>query len=84
VNREDELKIARAWLRWRRTQTTLSNDVYMNFVQAFVRNDEHLQSLNVFEVLDVLVNAEIVCGVSGYRDDLVALNSRSESQAEPA
>ncbi len=70
MNREDERRIASAWLKWLGSQPMrhtdeLTNETYMIFVQTYVRDNPRFRGLNVYEILDVMVNAELVCPVRG-------------------
>jgi hypothetical protein len=57
MTKHDENALVRAWVAWR-TDRHVKDDSYIEFFDAQVRSNPRFASLHVFEVLDVLVNAE--------------------------
>jgi hypothetical protein len=57
MTRHDENALVHAWVAWRAGRE-VKDDSYIDFFDAQIRNNPRFASMHVFEVLDVLVNAE--------------------------
>lgn len=57
MTRHDENALVHAWVAWR-TGRDVKDDSYIEFFDAQIRDNPRFRSTHVFEVLDVLVNAE--------------------------
>ncbi len=57
MTRHDENALVHAWVAWR-TGRDVKDDSYIEFFDAQVRNNPRFARMHVFEVLDVLVNAQ--------------------------
>ena len=57
MTREDRSALLTAWLAWRAGRV-MSNQTCMDFVDSVVRREPRFAAIHVFEILDLLVNAE--------------------------
>jgi hypothetical protein len=57
MTRHDENALVHAWVAWR-SGREVRDDSYIEFFDAQIRNNPRFASMHVFEVLDVLVNAQ--------------------------
>ena len=57
MTRDDEAAIVSKWLAWR-VGKRVSNDLYLEFYETQVRTDKALKRIHVFDVLDLVVNAD--------------------------
>lgn len=57
MTREDRSALLRAWLAWS-SGRAMSNQTCMDFVDEVVRRESRFATIHVFEILDLLVNAE--------------------------
>ncbi len=57
MTKHDENALVHAWVAWRQGRN-IRDDAYIEFFDAEIRNNPRFRTTHVFEVLDVLVNAE--------------------------
>ena len=57
MTREDRSALLMAWLALRAGRV-MSNQTCMDFVDSVVRREPRFAAIHVFEILDLLVNAE--------------------------
>ncbi len=57
MTREDRSALLRAWLAWS-SGRVMSNQTCMDFVDDVIRREPRFAAIHVFEILDLLVNAE--------------------------
>ena len=56
MNRQEETAVVHAWEAWRRGRT-LRDEEYLEFFDEQIRGNPRYRGVQVFEVLDVLLNA---------------------------
>ena len=69
MTRDDESTIVSRWQKWR-VGKRISNDTYLEFFETKVQSDPAFAHIHVFDVLDLLVNADC------YARDRAAKQSR--------
>lgn len=57
MTRDDRTLLLRAWLSWSSGQA-VNNQTCLDFLDQVVRPDRRFAHVHVFEVLDLVVNAE--------------------------
>jgi hypothetical protein len=57
MTRHDENALVHAWVAWRKGRD-VEADSYIEFFDTQIRNNPRFASMHVFEVLDVIVNAQ--------------------------
>lgn len=57
MSKDDRAALLRAWTSWS-TGRAMNNQTCLDFVDEVVRRDRRFSGIHVFEVLDLVVNAE--------------------------
>ncbi|TDJ24004.1 MAG: hypothetical protein E2O54_12275 [Gammaproteobacteria bacterium] len=57
MTREDRSALLREWLAWS-SGRVMSNQTCMDFVDDVIQREPRFATIHVFEILDLLVNAE--------------------------